>query len=168
MAELEGRAGLVTGSSRGIGEAIAKRFAPAGAAVAVHRRDPEAVASVQEQIAEAGGRVCSVLGDLTGLEQREARRASIEADLGPVDALVASADGSPIPPGAVEDVTVDGWRASVDANLTSAFLTIKALLAGMKDRRHGAIVAMSSAAVARRTTVRSPLAYAAAKAGPSC
>ena len=56
------------------------------------------------------------------------------------------------------------WRASVDANLTAIFLTVKAFLPAMKRRHHGVIVTMSSAA-ARRTTAQSPMAYAAAKAG---
>jgi 3-oxoacyl-[acyl-carrier protein] reductase len=55
------------------------------------------------------------------------------------------------------------WRGSVDANLTATFLTIKAFLPAMRQRRHGVIITMSSAA-ARRPTPQSPLAYAAAKA----
>jgi 3-oxoacyl-[acyl-carrier protein] reductase len=164
MTDLQGRVALVTGSSRGIGAAIARCFATEGAAVAVHGRDPQAVATVQDQIAAAGGTVMSVLADLTDLTQIETMRMSIEDELGPVELLVANAGGNPIPPGPVEAVSADGWRASIDTNLTATFLTIKAFLPGMKDRRAGTIITMSSAA-ARRPTAGSPTAYAAAKAG---
>jgi 3-oxoacyl-[acyl-carrier protein] reductase len=94
----------------------------------------------------------------------EAARVRIEQELGPIDILVANAGGSPIPPGPLEEISEDGWRASVDANLTGTFLCIKSILPGMKARGRGAIVTMSSAA-ARRANPRSPVAYSAAKAG---
>jgi len=164
MTDLQGRVALVTGSSRGIGAAIARCFAAEGAAVIVHGRDPQAVAAIQEQIATAGGTVISVLADLTDFTQIQAIRATIENDLGPVEIVVANAGGNPIPPGPVEDLTAEAWHASIDANLTATFLTVKAFLPGMKERRRGAIITMSSAA-ARRPTAGSPIAYAAAKAG---
>jgi 3-oxoacyl-[acyl-carrier protein] reductase len=164
MTDLQGRVALVTGSSRGIGAAIARCFAAEGAAVVVHGRDRQAVATVQKQIATAGGMAISVLADLTNFTQIEAMRATIEDDLGPVELVVANAGGSPIPPGSIEDLTAEEWHASIDANLTAAFLTVKAFLPGMKDRRRGTIITMSSAA-ARRPTAGSPIAYAAAKAG---
>jgi len=164
MTDLQGRVALVTGSSRGIGAAIARCFAAEGAAVIVHGRDPQAVAAIQEQIATAGGTVISVLADLTDFTQIKAIRATIENDLGPVEIVVANAGGNPIPPGPVEDITAEAWHASIDANLTATFLTVKAFLPGMKERRRGAIITMSSAA-ARRPTAGSPIAYAAAKAG---
>ena len=164
MNDLQGRVALVTGSSRGIGAAIARCFAAEGAAVIVHGRDPQAVAAIQEQIATAGGTVISVLADLTDFTQIKAIRATIENDLGPVEIVVANAGGNPIPPGPVEDITAEAWHASIDANLTATFLTVKAFLPGMKERRRGTIITMSSAA-ARRPTAGSPIAYAAAKAG---
>ncbi len=164
MTQLQGRVALVTGSSRGIGAAIARRFAAEGAAVAVHGRNYEAAVAVREQITTAGGQAISVLADLTDFAQIEAMRSAIEDDLGTIDILVANAGGNPIPPGPVEDITGDGWRASIDANLTTTFFTIKAFLPGMKDRHRGIIITMSSSA-ARHPTIGSPVAYAAAKAG---
>jgi 3-oxoacyl-[acyl-carrier protein] reductase len=91
-------------------------------------------------------------------------RREIEAELGPVEILVANAGGNLSPPGGVEDVDESQWRATVDANLTATFLTIKSFLPGMKARRAGSIVTISSTA-ARRPHGHSPIAYAAAKAG---
>jgi 3-oxoacyl-[acyl-carrier protein] reductase len=161
---LDGRIALITGSSRGIGAAIARRFALAGAQVAVHGRDQAALAAVHGQIEAAGGRAIQVAADVTSFAEIEAMRRRIEHELGPIDILVANAGGSPIAPGPVEEISEEGWRASVDANLTATFLTIKSVLPGMKQRGSGHIVTMSSTA-GRRAHARSPVAYAAAKAG---
>ncbi|HEY2378811.1 MAG TPA: SDR family NAD(P)-dependent oxidoreductase [Gemmatimonadaceae bacterium] len=164
MTRLHGKIALVTGSSRGIGAAIATRFADAGAAVAVHGRDAAAVEAVRQTIVAAGGRATTVLGDVTRFSEIERMRREIEAELGPVDILVANAGANLSPPGAVEEIDEGQWRATLDGNLTATFLTIKSFLPGMKARRAGAIVTISSTA-ARRPHSHSPVAYAAAKAG---
>jgi 3-oxoacyl-[acyl-carrier protein] reductase len=164
MGTLQDRVALVTGSSRGIGAAIAMLFAAEGAPVAVHGRDSSAVETVRARIEAAGGRAHPVLADLTDYAQIEAMRATVEDHLGPIDVLVANAGGSPVRPSPVEEISEVDWRASVDINLTATFLTVKSVLPGMKERGRGSIVTMSSAA-ARRTTAMSPIAYAAAKAG---
>src|SRR5436309_3201717 len=91
-------------------------------------------------------------------------RLQIERDLGPIDIPVANAGGSFTPPGPLEDITEESWRDSVEGNLTATFLTIKSVLPGMKARKTGTILMMSSSA-ARRPHPRSPVPYAAAKAG---
>jgi 3-oxoacyl-[acyl-carrier protein] reductase len=155
---------LVTGSSRGIGAAIARHFAEHGAAVAVHGRDEAALSGVRAAIEQAGGRAIGVTGDVTRFADIEAMRRRIEEELGPVEFLVANAGGSHTPPGPLEDTSEEGWRASVDGNLTATFLTLKSFLPGMKQRRRGSIVTVSSSA-GRRAHPRSPIPYAAAKAG---
>jgi 3-oxoacyl-[acyl-carrier protein] reductase len=164
MAELDGRVALATGSSRGIGAAIAQLFADHGAAVVVHGREANAVGEVTDRIQRKGGRAISALCDLTDAEQIEAMREHIESELGPADIVVANAGGNPVRPGPIEQLTEGEWRQSVDANLTATFLTIKSFLPSMKERGRGSIITMSSAA-ARRPTAQSPVAYAAAKAG---
>jgi 3-oxoacyl-[acyl-carrier protein] reductase len=164
MRALEDKVALVTGSSRGIGAAIAKLFAAEGARVAVHGRDAAALSATREAIEASGGRALAVSGDVTRFSDVEAMRAQVETGLGPIDVLVANAGGSFSPPGPIEDTTEGGWRASVEGNLTATFLTIKSFLPGMKRRGAGAIITVSSAA-GRRPNPRSPIPYAAAKAG---
>jgi len=98
MSRLEGQVALVTGSSRGIGEAIVSELARRGAAVAVHGRDQAAVSDVATAIRQEGGQAIAVTGDVTSFDHLEAIRHQIEESLGPVDILVANAGGSFTPP----------------------------------------------------------------------
>ena len=154
----------MTGSSRGIGAAIAKLFAREGAKVALHGRDAGALYTVLAEIGRAGGQAGHVTGDTTKFSDIEAMRRQIEREFGSIDILVANAGGSITKPGPIEQTSEEEWRASIDGNLTATFLTIKSFLPGMKERRTGNIITISSAA-ARRPHPVSPIPYAAAKAG---
>ena len=161
---LDGKVALTTGSSRGIGAAISRCFARDGARVAVHGRGEAAIAAEVGVIRRAGGTAVPVKGDVTRVEDLERIRDEIERQLGAVDILVANAGGNFTMPGPFEEIPLDGWRASLEGNLTSTFLTIKTFLPDMKRRGSGTIITLSTAA-ARRPHPRSPVAYAAAKAG---
>jgi 3-oxoacyl-[acyl-carrier protein] reductase len=165
MNTLQDKVALVTGSSRGIGAGIARLFAAEGAKVAVHGRDQKMVDAVRAEIEGARGRAIGVTGDVTSFSDLEAMRKTIEKELGPVDVLVTNAGGSQTKPGlAIEEHSEEDWRRAIDANLTSTFLSVKCFLPGMKQRRRGVILTMSSAA-ARRPHPGSPVPYAVAKAG---
>lgn len=164
MNALDDQVALVTGSSRGIGAAIAKLFAREGAKVVVHGRDVDAMHVITAEITDAGGRAIAIAADVTRFGEIETMRLRIEQELGSIDILVANAGGSYTRPGPIEETTEEGWRASVDGNLTATFLTLKSILPGMKQRHKGAIITLSSAA-GRRSHPQSPVPYAAAKAG---
>jgi 3-oxoacyl-[acyl-carrier protein] reductase len=163
MRTLEDQVALVTGSSRGIGAAIGRLFARHGARVAVHGRDRAALEAVRAEIQGAGGRAIAVTGDVSVAADLEAMRSQIEAELGPVDILVANAGGNPQPPVPVDELDESVWRETIDGNLTATFLTLRCFLPRMKERGGGVIITISSAA-ARRAHPGSPIAYASAKA----
>ena len=164
MDRLKDRVALVTGSSRGIGAAISKLFAHEGAKVALHGRDAAALSDVLAEIEWTGGRARPFTGDATSFGDIESMRRDVERELGPIDILVANAGGNVSTPGPVEHISEEEWRAAIDGNLTTTFLSVKSILPGMKERRSGNIITISSAA-ARRPSPGSPIPYAAAKAG---
>jgi 3-oxoacyl-[acyl-carrier protein] reductase len=161
---LKNKVALVTGSSRGIGAAIAECFAREGATVAVHGRDAAASSVVKGNIEQAGGKAIRVFGDVTRFDELEAMRIQIEKASGPINILVANAGGSFTMPAPIEEISEDGWRASIEGNLTATFLTIKSVLPGMKQRKTGNIITISSSA-GRKPHPQAPIPYSAAKAG---
>ena len=164
MSEFADKVALVTGSSRGIGAAIARHFALQGARVALHGRDTAALEAVRSSIVQSGGRAITTCADLTVFSQVEQMRAQVEAELGLIDIVIANAGGAHTQPGQpIEETSEEGFRESIDGNLTSIFFTLKSVLPGMKQRRSGVIVTVSSAA-ARKPSQHAPLPYAAAKA----
>jgi len=112
MAALSAKVAVVTGSSRGIGAAIAKLFAQEGARVAVDGRDEAALSAVHADIERAGERAIRVVSDVTNLEAIESLRAQVESQLGAVDILVANAGGNPSSPAPIESMTEAIWRAN--------------------------------------------------------
>jgi 3-oxoacyl-[acyl-carrier protein] reductase len=162
MDDLKGRVALVTGSSRGIGRAIALAMAGAGADVVINflansTHANSAVAEVQER----RRRCVSIRADVSLVTDIERLVRSTEEQLGPVDILVNNAGISRPQP--LEEVTERDWDEVIKANLKSCFLATQAVLPGMRARKWGRIINLSSVA-AQTGGVVGPH-YAASKAG---
>lgn len=157
------RVALVTGSSRGLGSAIARRLGRDGLAVAVNglRGDPQ-VGEVVEMIRADGGVADAFAGDVT--DEREAIE-MVDAvagatGFGPVEVLVLNATG-PQPDGTVDDVTWDDHLAQLEFFVKSPLLLGRAVLPEMRARRFGRIVHVDSEVADQPPPFRS--AYVTAK-----
>jgi 3-oxoacyl-[acyl-carrier protein] reductase len=160
--DLAGTVVVVTGGSRGIGAHTGKEFAAQGAKVCLVGRDADALDAVVAAIDKSGGTAIAVVGDVTDAAAIERIRDRVEAEFGPADILAAFAggQGAPVPTTSLGE---QRWRAVLDSELTSAFLTVDAFLPGMIERRRGSIILMSSSA--GRQPSRANVAYGVAKAG---
>ena len=161
--DLQGRVALVTGASRGIGEAIALSLGAAGAAVAVNYRERSAEAEgVAATIRASGGRADVFGADVSAQSAVKRMVHDIEQQLGPIDILVNNA-GMAAARG-LDDITEEDFDRSIAVNLKSAFLCTQAVLPGMRARRWGRVINISSIG-ARIGAGSVSVAYAAAKAG---
>jgi 3-oxoacyl-[acyl-carrier protein] reductase len=159
---LANRVALVTGGSRGIGRGIAQALARAGAVVAVNYRyrQDEAAATVAE-IERAEGRAIAVRADVAVRAEVEAMAERVGSELGPIDVLVNNAGIATIR--GVDDITEEDFDQTLAVNLKSAFLCTQAVVPGMRKRRWGRIVNVSS--VAARGAGGIGVHYNASKAG---
>ena len=160
--DLTGRVALITGSTRGIGRAIAETLAAAGARVAVTGRDqPRADTAAQEIAAASGREVRGYAVDVGEVAQAVALIAAVERDFGQLDILVNNA-------GLTRDNLLirlkdDDWDAVMNANLRGAFATCRAASRGMIKRRWGRIINVAS--IVGLVGNKGQANYAASKAG---
>ncbi len=163
MSQLKGRVALVTGGSRGIGRAIALALAEAGAKVAVNYREQGGKAeAVAEAIRKSGGCAAAFGADVSLGTAVQSMVHDVEERLGPVDILVNNA-GIAAARG-LDDITEEHFDRTIAVNLKSAFLCTQAVLPGMRARRWGRIVNISSVG-ARVGASSASVAYGATKAG---
>ncbi|TCO62963.1 SDR family NAD(P)-dependent oxidoreductase [Actinocrispum wychmicini] len=142
MLDLTGTTVLVTGASGGIGQVIARRFAEAGSAVAVHyRRDRDAATALVELIEAAGGTATALQADLSNDNACHRLVDAATGWAGRLDTLVNNAGIQPVE--ALPDMPVTSWRTMIDTNLTSAFSCTQAAARAMADRG-GCIVHIAS------------------------
>jgi len=155
--DLSNRVALVTGSTRGIGRAIADALAECGARVAIVGRDLGRAEAVAEQIGEARGFAC----DVADVGSVNALVAAVEKAFGSVDVLVNNA-------GLTRDnimmrLSDDDWDTVIDANLRGAFFATRAAVRGMMKRRWGRVINIAS--VVGLVGNKGQANYAASKAG---
>jgi 3-oxoacyl-[acyl-carrier protein] reductase len=161
MPVAHGRVALVTGSSRGLGAAIARRLARDGFAVAVNGRPGDGqAAEVARGICEAGGAAGAFCADVTDERQVGELVAAITGCFGPVDVLVLNATG-PQPEAPVTEVGWAGHLAQLNFFVKSPVLLGRVVLPGMQARRYGRIVHIDSEVAHQPPPGRS--AYATAK-----
>ena len=159
---LAGRTALVTGGGRGIGKAIALALANAGCDVALNYVSREADASATAEAIRGLGRRALVLqGDVTLSADIERMVATVERGVGPIDILVNNAGRLRIE--TLEQMSEASWDEMIRVNLSSVFLMTQAVLPGMRSRKWGRIINLTSVAAQMGSTMG--VHYAAAKAG---
>ncbi len=159
---LKGRNAIVTGSTSGIGLAIAEALAEAGANVVVNGLGTEAENEAAiRRVAKSGTRVAFNGADMLRHNQIATMIERTEADFGSVDIVVNNAGIQHVSP--VEEFPIEKWDAIIGINLSSSFHTVRAAVPGMKKRQWGRIINVCSA----HSLVASPFktAYVAAKHG---
>lgn len=160
--QLIGKIALVTGGSRGIGKAIALALAESGCHVAVNcLRAVHEAETVAQAVIASGRKAITVQADVSREDEVERLVEDVENRLGSIDVLINNAGINPIHP--LEELGLVQWNHVLTANLTSSFLVSQAVLAGMRTRRWGRLIMLSSVA-AQLGGVIGPH-YAASKAG---
>jgi NAD(P)-dependent dehydrogenase (short-subunit alcohol dehydrogenase family) len=159
---LSEKVAVITGGGRGIGRAIALKFAGEGAAVVVAARTKSEIDAVAGEVRRAGGRAAAVPADVA--EEKDCERLMREAasQFGKVDILVNNAgEYGPVKP--VEEITPAEWDRVVAVHLRGAYLLTRLALPGMYARGSGVVLNISSLSAKSAFGWGSP--YAAAKAG---
>ncbi|BDG58989.1 hypothetical protein caldi_00790 [Caldinitratiruptor microaerophilus] len=155
-----GRVALVTGAGRGIGAAVARKFALEGAAVVVSDLDREPAEEVAAGITAEGGRALAIACDVTDRAQVEAMVERTLAEFGRLDILVTCA--GIIRDNLIHKMTDADWDAVIDTHLKGTFLCCQAAQRHMVPQRYGKIVVLSSTSALGN---RGQANYSAAKAG---
>jgi NAD(P)-dependent dehydrogenase (short-subunit alcohol dehydrogenase family) len=160
--DLTGRVALVTGGSKGLGKAMARGFAQAGADVVISsRHEEELVTAAVEIRAGTSVRVTHVVADMTHREHVRRLADAALAAMGRVDILVNNAGSNKPQP--TEQIVDEDWDGLVELNLSSCMALTRALVGPMKERQWGRIINVSS--VLGLTSAAGRSAYSATKSG---
>jgi 3-oxoacyl-[acyl-carrier protein] reductase len=158
---LDGQVAVVTGSSMGIGKAIARVFGEAGARVVVNGRDVARVRAAADEISALGIEVLPVAADVSHEADVARLFASVDEQWGPVGVLVNNAGTNAIAPS--EELALSEWQRTLDLNLTGAFLCAQAAARRMIPRKRGVIINISS--ILGETALAQRAAYVSSKHG---
>lgn len=142
--ELKGAVALVTGASRGIGLAIARRLGRMGAQVAICARNPGQLQNATDQLKRDGTMPVTLVADVTRAADVAAMIEQTQSQLGPIDILVNNAGLGVFGP--FHERSEEEWDAVLNTNLKSVFLVSRAIAPGMIARRRGHIINISSLA----------------------
>lgn len=157
---LSGKAALITGSTSGIGRAIAELLAERGAHVIVSGRNAERGAQAVAGIREAGGKADFVQADLSSADAARTLAAEARSVTGQIDILVNNA--AVFPEGATADTTEDVFDSVFNTNVKAPFFLVAELVPAMAERGAGAVVNISSFAADKASPDRA--AYSSSKA----
>ena len=157
--DLTGRTAVISGGSRGLGEAMAKALAEAGARIALVGRDVHRLEQVRDAIVQGSGTAEIFTADVTQEQQVAALAEAIQAKFGDPQILINSA-GINIRKNLV-DFSLDEFRSVIDASLISTFLMCRALVPGMKGTGYGRILNMTS--IMSHVSMAGRSAYSSAK-----
>jgi 3-oxoacyl-[acyl-carrier protein] reductase len=162
MDDLSGKVALVTGAGRGIGGAIAVALAQAGVDIAINYRERAAAArQVGAEIAALGRRAIAMQADVSKAAEVDRLVEAVHKHLGRIDILVNNAGIARVQ--GIDEITENDWDELLAVNLKSCFLMTQAVLPGMRERRWGRIINLSSVAAHVGGVVGAH--YAASKAG---
>jgi NADP-dependent 3-hydroxy acid dehydrogenase YdfG len=159
IAVIEGKVVAITGASSGIGAATARRLAAGGAKVVLGARGNQRLASLANEIADAGGQVIHTSTDVRRREDMIALVALAKERFGRLDVLVSNAGVGSISP--LDDLRVDEWEAIIDTNIRGLLYGIAAALPLFRAQQTGHFVNIASTAAHR--IVPNMAVYAAAK-----
>jgi 3-oxoacyl-[acyl-carrier protein] reductase len=158
---LKGRVAVITGSGRGIGRAVARRFASAGADVVLAARTKSDIESAAQEVRELGQRAVAVITDVTVPEEVEGLAQVTREEFGGADILVNNA--ALVTKGNVMTTTAETWNRVLEAGLQSVYRVTRAFLPNMVEGKGGDIVMISSTSGKRGDPGSS--AYSATKHG---
>lgn len=140
--KLNGKVAVISGSSKGLGRAMAMALAAEGASIALVARHPERLGETERDIAAAGGVARSFLADVSVEDDVRRLEREVAAAFGKIDILINNA-GTNIRKPLIE-YTLAEWRHVTDTNLTSTFLMCRSFVPHMKGRDYGRVLNMSS------------------------
>ncbi len=160
--DLTGRVALITGGSKGLGKAMARGFAEAGANIAISARHADELQQASRDIGEGlGVRVESFVADMTDRTEVAKLAGNVIDKMGRVDVLVNNAGSNQPQP--LLEITDEVWDRIIELNLTSCMALSRALAGQMVERRWGRIIHLSSVMALASNPARG--AYSATKAG---